>query len=1255
MAKRDTIMIVDDMEINRAILRGVFEKDYNLLEAENGQQAMLLLEQCHSRIAAMLLDLVMPVKDGYQVMAEIGSKNWLAEFPIVVITAEDSVESEVQAFDLGASDIIMKPFEPHVVKRRVQNIIDLNLHKLNQDELIEEQAAKLRESNAIMVDTLSSIIEYRSVETGQHIKRIRMFTQILLEDVARCYPEFGLNEKNISIIVSASSMHDIGKIAIPDSILNKPGRLMAEEFEIMKGHSAKGCEILAGLDRMSDKEYLRYAYNICRYHHERWDGAGYPDGLKGDSIPVCAQVVGIADCFDALTTDRVYKKALPPEVAFNMILNGECGVFSPKLLECFKNVRVTFAELSRDYADENLQRADYEKLAPLKIPPVTDTLDTLQLGQMKYFTLLRYMNATVMEMDFSTGLYHVMYLSNKDFEPLKSGRRFADSIRSFAQEAVHPDDREKVLELLGSYMEDFFSSGYMKKTRRYRVYNHAEREYRWCGATLMRIDTGHPHQRMALLIWHEISEEYGDNIENEPLLSQGNILQGLLGGVQQCRNDQWFTMIHVNEGFVNLLGYSEEEIENTFHNRFVEFIYPPDRAGVMEQLKEQFRSGSVAEVEYRIQAKDGRLVWVLDKCRLVTGRDGEEYLFCILIDTTQSKQAQAELRLMLERHKIIMEQANDIIFEWDMDKDEVTYSANWVKKFGYEPIKEQASIRIPKVSHVHPEELYLFETLIKDMKNGIPYQEIEFRVADADGRYHWCKIRAVSQFDDLGKPFKAVGVVMDIDEEKRLSRALQDKAERDELTKLFNKSTARRQIEKYLEQRLPGETSAFLIIDVDDFKQVNDRYGHMFGDAVLQAIASELRRLFRVEDILARIGGDEFLIFMKNVPNEEVVAVRVQKIVDAFQRILKREMGDCPISCSIGITFSPKDGEEFEILFQRSDIALYEAKSKGKNCYLIFDKATMDRPFGMMETRLTASTRIDTYDSPDSMLNLLIEKAFRNLYEAEDLAEAINSILEMLGRQFSVSRVYIFEDAEDGKSTSNTFEWCNEGIEPQREFLQDVIYEQLGDSYKQSFDESDIFYCPDVTTLPEAQRTFLEAQGIKSLLQCAIRDDGKFRGFVGFDDCIIRRMWMKEQISAITFTAKLLSTFLLKKRAQDQALKMAKDLETILDSQNAWIYVVDRDTRKLRYINARTHSLVPEAELGMRCYEAFFDAKEPCERCPLREHREDFHRPMEVFNPIFKVWSSVTVSEIIWGDKPAFLLTCQDITPYKQEEVSSNE
>lgn len=351
---RDTILIVDDMEINRMILHGIFEKQYKIIEAENGNQALALIDKEHDNIAAVLLDIVMPEMDGYQVMKELRTHNYLSEFPVIIITVENSTEIQLQAFDFGASELIVKPFEPHVVKRRVQNCIDLNLHKLHQDQIIEEKTQQLRESYNDMVDALSAIIEYRSQETGKHVVRIQQFTKKLLEDIKEKYPESLLDDYTINLIVHASSMHDIGKIAIPDAILNKPGKLTPEEFGIMKAHTTQGSAMLENpnLNKLNNQEFIRYAKEICRSHHERWDGRGYPDSLKGTQIPLSAQVVAVADCYDALTTDRCYRPGFPLDKAYSMIMNGDCGSFAPKLLAAFTDVRTDFEKLAVELKDK---------------------------------------------------------------------------------------------------------------------------------------------------------------------------------------------------------------------------------------------------------------------------------------------------------------------------------------------------------------------------------------------------------------------------------------------------------------------------------------------------------------------------------------------------------------------------------------------------------------------------------------------------------------------------------------------------------------------------------------------------------------------------------------------------------------------------------------------------------------------------------------------------------------------------------------
>ena len=322
MNARDTLLLACGTSASRAALRAIFEADFNLLEADNSQQTKLFLEQNHHCIAVVILDLTVPEKIDKPLLNSLEKNNLLRETPIVIISDDQNSESRIDIFEKGATDVYSPNTDPYVLHCRIHNIVELYRHRWHLEELLKEQAEILQHSNDAIVDTLSSIIEYRSVESGQHILRIRRFTQILLEEIARSCPEYALTADSIHLISSASALHDIGKISIPDSVLNKPGALTSEEWVIMKSHSLTGCRILENLSEFVNHEYLRYAHNICHYHHERWDGSGYPEGIAGDEIPICAQVVGLADAYDALTTNRVYKAAYSFERAMNMIVNG---------------------------------------------------------------------------------------------------------------------------------------------------------------------------------------------------------------------------------------------------------------------------------------------------------------------------------------------------------------------------------------------------------------------------------------------------------------------------------------------------------------------------------------------------------------------------------------------------------------------------------------------------------------------------------------------------------------------------------------------------------------------------------------------------------------------------------------------------------------------------------------------------------------------------------------------------------------------
>ncbi len=343
---REKILVVDDAEINRAILDELFCREYDILEAENGLEAIKQIEAVNGELAALLLDIVMPEMDGFGVLKYLSEKQLIQQIPVFLITAETSSEIAMQGYEGGVVDVITKPIvSPALVRKRVNNAIELYRSRRNLSALVEkhvktirEQSEQLKRTNVSIIDMLSSVIEFRSGESGQHVRRIRHATQILLTRMQKTVPQYRITDDEIDFISNAAAMHDIGKISVPDYILNKPGRLTKEEFEQMKKHTVYGCGILEMIPFFKGEKIFSYSYDICRHHHERWDGRGYPDGLKGDEISIGAQVVSIADVYDALVSERVYKKAFPREKARDMIAGGECGCFNPLLVQEFLKI-----------------------------------------------------------------------------------------------------------------------------------------------------------------------------------------------------------------------------------------------------------------------------------------------------------------------------------------------------------------------------------------------------------------------------------------------------------------------------------------------------------------------------------------------------------------------------------------------------------------------------------------------------------------------------------------------------------------------------------------------------------------------------------------------------------------------------------------------------------------------------------------------------------------------------------------------------
>ena len=341
MEKRNLpqLLVVDDSEMNREILKEILGKEYRILEACDGEEALKMLEQYGTEISLVLLDIIMPKMDGFEVLAYMNRDKWIKDIPVIMISSEGSESYIRRAYELGASDYISRPFDAKVVYQRVINMIKLYAKQRRLIHLVTDQIYEKEKNNRMMTGILSQIVEFRNGESGLHVLHINILTQLLLEKLTRKSENYDFSWSQQHMIATASALHDIGKIGIDEKILNKPGKLTKEEFEAMKQHTIIGARMLDSLEMYHDEEMMKYAYEICRWHHERYDGKGYPDGLKGEEIPISAQVVSLADVYDALVSDRVYKKAYSHEKAMEMILNGECGMFNPLLLECLVEIQ----------------------------------------------------------------------------------------------------------------------------------------------------------------------------------------------------------------------------------------------------------------------------------------------------------------------------------------------------------------------------------------------------------------------------------------------------------------------------------------------------------------------------------------------------------------------------------------------------------------------------------------------------------------------------------------------------------------------------------------------------------------------------------------------------------------------------------------------------------------------------------------------------------------------------------------------------
>jgi len=409
----------------------------------------------------------------------------------------------------------------------------------------------------------------------------------------------------------------------------------------------------------------------------------------------------------------------------------------------------------------------------------------------------------------------------------------------------------------------------------------------------------------------------------------------MLTGICCFYDNEQLTLAGSDTDLSVITGYTPEEFENKFQNQLIGIILPDDRSGFFKNLHAQLEKSYVAELVFRMRHKNGRIIWVLAKIMRIAEEDQPEYLCGVMTDYTRYKKEQDNADNLMHQYQIILSQTQNVTFELDIPSDTISFSDTWSNLFSYTPSTRNFVATLPAKAHIHPADIPHLLRALKAMKKGESYKTLDLRISNGS-HFTWFCLRATGMYDDDGKLLKIVGIILNIDEEKKAASLLQKKAERDSLTKLLNKEACKHQIEEYLNSFPNGAYAAMMVIDLDNFKQINDKFGHMFGDSVLLKATEAIRTCFRDRDIVARIGGDEFMVLMKDVSDQELVKSRCQKMLDTFQALLGDEKTQSITSFSIGVALSPNHGTTYERLFKCADEAMYEAKKQGKNHFALY-------------------------------------------------------------------------------------------------------------------------------------------------------------------------------------------------------------------------------------------------------------------------------------------------------------------------------
>lgn len=746
---------------------------------------------------------------------------------------------------------------------------------------------------------------------------------------------------------------------------------------------------------------------------------------------------------------------------------------------------------------------------------------------------------------------------------------------------------------------------------------------------------------------------YSETLSNPDALSD-QLVSNIQGGVIICRYNPQTTssrVLYMSEGWTKLTGYTMEEINLQFDGSPQAIILPDDAHASAQSYMEQSMQGNFYELQYRLRHKDGSIRWAIDRGAVTPLQDGTCQNQSILTDITPMKENEEQLRLSEARFRIATQASRAAVFEFDLRNNRYVHIENAESIFGQsssEVICALADLHthIPHATRedvlrhwYHPDDVPLLLQALDEMQcNGS--SECEARLRQADDSYLWCKLyQALVGTQADGDSFHSIGYMVNNDAQHKQTERLLREAQSDPLTGLLNKNAIRTAIEETL-SCFPAQAHALLVLDVDNFKGVNDSLGHLFGDAVLMETSSKLRRLFRHDSLVGRIGGDEFLVLIEGDFSPEQAAYRAAELCRLFRHTYTGEKADYSVSCSVGIALAVP-GDDFDSLFAKADAAMYQAKADGKDRFILYSSEVIP-----VRPTHCASARLHKPATSDSGHLQIKERIFELLYSSLDFTSSVNMILALLGERLDAVRVYIFETPPDDSLAHLVYEWH---AGPPTSVLSDLSPLSLDDlNYYALFDDNDIFYCPDIHDLSHPTRALFLKNGVRASFQVAMRAEGRRCGFIGYDLSEPLPNLSEEDAGILRFAAKLTATFILKKRAEENAQLYTKNKVLALDQLPCPIYVID-EAYRLHYMNDVVLQVQPDTKLGQHCHEAFMCSPTPCEDCPAK-NCQDAPCSRKLYNPHNGLWMISSASTVPWSGRPNMrLICCQVLQPCEMD------